>query len=371
MKRKMKIGAAAMLSAVLLAVSVPVNGVSAAAGISVDYHTAEEIAEYMNSHPFEYTASEFDSQPNYTQAPYSAGTLSDATLQNALNALNTMRFIAGIGEVTLSDSYNELAQAGALVNAVNNQLSHSPSQPSDMSDELYEKGLEGASSSNLGWGYSSLAQDIVFGWMSDSSSSNIDRLGHRRWCLNPSMQQTGFGNVGKYYAMYAFDNVWADTRYYGVSWPAQVMPAEFFMDDDPWSISMGTAVDGSVVEVTLVRKSDGKTWSFSDESADGYFNVENSNYGKKGCIIFRPDNISYSVGDSFEVTITGLGNEVNYSVDFVDVFSVNPEITETSLDELINFLVNRGYNAGEVKDFNGDGAVDAFDAVYARRRLMD
>lgn len=371
MKRKLKICAAAVLSAVLFAVSAPVNGVSAASGISVEYRTPEEIADYMNSHPFEYTASEYDEIPDYTNAPYSAGKLSDATLLNALNALNTIRYIAGIGEVGLSDSYSELAQAGALVNAVNDELSHSPSQPDDMPDELYELGLSGTSSSNLGWGYSSLAQDIVYGWMSDSSSSNIDRVGHRRWCLNPSMEQTGFGNVGKYYAMYAFDNTWGDTQYYGVCWPAQVMPAEYFEYDDPWSISMGTAVDISAVEVTLERQSDGRTWLFSEDSADGYFNVENSNYGKKGCIIFRPEDISYSVGDSFEVTITGLSQTVNYTVDFVDVFSTQPEITETNLHELVNFLVNREYNADEVTDFSGDGNVDVFDAVYARRSLLD
>lgn len=371
MKRKMKICAAAVLSTVLFAVSAPVNSVSAASGIAVEYRTAQEIADYMNSHPFNYSASVYDEMPDYQNAPYSAGKLSDATLQNALNALNTVRFIAGIGEVTLSESYNETSQAGALVNAVNNQLSHSPSQPSDMPDELYELGLSGTSSSNLGWGYSSLAQNVVYGWMSDSDSYNIDRVGHRRWCLNPSMEQTGFGNVGKYYAMYAFDNVWADTEYYGVCWPAQVMPEEFFMDDDPWSISMGTAVDISAVEVTLTRQSDGRTWNFSESSSDGYFNVENSNYGKKGCIIFRPDDISYSVGDSFEVTITGLSQTVNYTVDFVDVFSNQPEITETSLGELVKFLVNREYNSDEVKDFNGDEKVDVFDAVYARRSLMD
>lgn len=368
---KLKGIAAAAVSAVILAGSMPLCVSAESAGINVEYRTAEEIAEYMNSHPFEYTASEYDELPDYTNAPYSAGKLSDATLHNALNALNTMRFIAGIGEVTLSDSYNELAQAGALVNAVNNQLSHSPSQPADMPDELYEMGLEGTSSSNLGWGYSSLAQDIVYGWMSDSGSSNIDRVGHRRWCLNPSMEQTGFGNVGKYYAMYAFDNVWTDTEYYGVCWPAQVMPAEYFEYDDPWSISMGTAADISAVEVTLERQSDGRIWSFSEDSADGYFNVENSNYGKKGCIIFRPDDISYSVGDSFEVTITGLSQTVNYTVDFVDVFSTQPEITAANLDELVNFLVNREYNSNEVKDFNGDENIDVFDAVYARRSLMD
>lgn len=361
---------AVALSAALFAAPLPeINSASAASGIYVKYRTADEIAEYMRNHPFNYNASEFDAFPSYTQTPYEPGKLSDATLENALNALNTVRFIAGLDEVSLSDNYNDLAQAGTLVNAVNDELTHSPSQPSGMSDELYEKCLEGTSSSNIGWGYGSLAENIIYGWMSDADSSNISRVGHRRWCLNPSMKQTGFGNTGKYYAMYAFDGVWNETEYYGVSWPAQIMPAELFGNNDPWSISMGYQVDPSNVNVNLVRKSDGKRWSFSQTAADGYFNVENNNYGKKGCIIFRPDNISYSAGDSFEVTITGLDETISYTVEFCDINADEPAITKTSLEELINFILKKEYNIEKVSDFNDDGNIDVFDAVIARRSL--
>lgn len=48
--------------------------------------------------------------------------------------------------------------------------------------------------------------------------------------------------------------------------------------------------------------------------------MENSNYGQKGCIIFRPENLSYQPGDTFEVKITGLDQKVSYTVKF---FSVN------------------------------------------------
>lgn len=361
---------AVALSAALFAAPLPeINSASAASGIYVKYRTADEIAEYMRNHPFNYNASEFDALPSYTQTPYEPGKLSDATLENALNALNTVRFIAGLDEVSLSDNYNDLAQAGTLVNAVNDELTHSPSQPSGMSDELYEKCLEGSSSSNIGWEYGSLAENIIYGWMSDADSSNISRVGHRRWCLNPSMKQTGFGNTGKYYAMYAFDGVWNETEYYGVSWPAQIMPAELFGNNDPWSISMGYQVDPSNVNVNLVRKNDGKRWSFSQTAADGYFNVENNNYGKKGCIIFRPDNISYSAGDSFEVTITGLDETISYTVEFCDINADEPAITKTSLEELINFILKKEYNIEKVSDFNDDGNIDVFDAVVARRSL--
>ena len=114
----------------------------------------------------------------------------------------------------------------------------------------------------------------------------------------------------------AFDNTFGATPYYGVAWPAQNMPIEFFRDIYPWSISMGDIVDISKVKVTLVRKSDNKKWVFSKKTKNGYFNVENSNYGQKGCIIFRPDNITYKAGDKFTVTITGLEQTVSYEVKF-------------------------------------------------------
>lgn len=120
--------------------------------------------------------------------------------------------------------------------------------------------------------------------MNDGDTYNIDRVGHRRWILNPPMEKTGFGWVygshGTYAAMYAFDNLYEPTDYYGVAWPAQNMPVEFFGSSYPWSISMGKEVDKSAVKVTLVRQSNQKKWTFSEKKADGYFNVENSNNKK-------------------------------------------------------------------------------------------
>ena len=71
------------------------------------------------------------------------------------------------------------------------------------------------------------------------------------------------GSHGTYAAMYAFDNWYEPTDYYGVAWPAQNMPVEFFGSSYPWSISMGKEVDKSAVKVTLIRQSDQKKWAFS------------------------------------------------------------------------------------------------------------
>lgn len=134
---------------------------------------------------------------------------------------------------------------------------------------------------------------------------------------------------------------------------------------------MGYQVDPSNVNVNLVRKNDGKRWSFSQTAADGYFNVENNNYGKKGCIIFRPDNISYSAGDSFEVTITGLDETISYTVEFCDINADEPAITKTSLEELINFILKKEYNTEKISDFNDDGNIDVFDAVTQRWAMRE
>lgn len=374
MKKSVKMGCVA-LSALLICSTCVVKPYekadAAVTGINVKCHTAEEIRQYVAENPFDYSKSVFDETPNYTEAPYSAGKLSDETLQNALNALNTMRFVAGIDEVGISDEYNELCQAGTLVNAVNNSLSHSPEQPEGMSDELYQMCVEGTSSSNIGWGYSSLVQNVISGWMEDADSSNIDRLGHRRWCLNPAMEYTGFGNVGSFYSMYAFDNWFADTEYYGVSWPAQVMPIQYFGSHYPWSISMGQEVDISKVSVMIENMSDGEIWTFSEEMSDGYFTVSNEGYGRTGCIIFRPTNIEYKAGDIFNVTITGTETPVSYTVEFFDIEAEEKEYTASDVSAYADFIVGRNEGGEEVSDITGDEKVDVFDAVLMKRWIIE
>lgn len=314
--------------------TVPGPGIKGAAqkeavGINVAYHTQDEIRAYIkNSGAGISDAVTFQENP-VTEAPFGLGKLSNETLDSAVKMLNQIRYIAGIPyDVALDDSYNEKAQAASLANYVNDELSHTPAQPAGMPDDMYGLAQNGAGSSNIAWGSSAswkLNRFIVMSWMEDGDSSNIDRVGHRRWLLNPSMKKTGFGLVngvnGTYSAVYAFDGAFGETENYGVMWPAQNMPTDYFNKKFPWSVSMGTEVDASAVAVKLTRASDGKVWNFSQSSADGAFYVNNKNYGQKGCIIFRPDDVAgYQDGDSYHVNITGLsGGDVSYTVNFFDL----------------------------------------------------
>lgn len=134
--------------------------------------------------------------------------------------------------------------------------------------------------------------------------------------------------------MYSFDGAPSlsgnipQSEYYGVAWPAQNMPLEYFSNGSntrmPWSISMGRFIwdiSGHYVHVKLERKGDGRVWEFDTRESvpsDGKIYVRDTNVGQQGCIIFIPDNIEgYEDGDSFHVEIFGTDNlEVAYDVNF-------------------------------------------------------
>ncbi|MDF2542840.1 MAG: Cysteine-rich secretory protein family [Herbinix sp.] len=311
-------------SSIVAAGAETVTSSTQAVGMNVAYHTEEEIRSYLKSsgaiadNPVIYT------KKPITKAPYNQGNLSDETLNSALKMLNQIRYIAGLSyNVTLNEEDIAKTQAASLVNRVNGMLSHYPEMPSGMEDTLYQLGKQGAGSSNLAAGYSTINSSLVYGYMNDGDSSNIDRVGHRRWILNPKMSATGFGYCDGYSAMYAFDRNNKSATENGVAWPAQTMPTDYFGIDYPWSISMGYDVCKENIQVTLVRLSDNRTWNFNSSEADGYFNVNNDGYGQTGCIIFRPNDIkTYENGDKFHVNITGLNTPVSYQVSFFDLVPV-------------------------------------------------
>lgn len=332
---------------VLLFAGLPAN----AASSTVRHHTPADIRAYLKEHNVTEDGSLTYSQQPTVEAPYGLGSLSEETTNSALATLNAIRYIAGLQDnVTISDDYQQLAQGAALVDYVNDKLSHTPVKPADMDQELYDLCYRGAGSTNIAWASwkgRSLNETLIQGWMSDDDASNISVVGHRRWVLNPTMGKTGFGAVdgskGTYSAMYSFDRSNSSGTETGVMWPAQSMPISYFSEEMPWSISMGQNIDAENIKVTLTRVSDNKIWTFSTAKSDGDFYVDNGNYGQVGCIIFRPkqDSIDgYKDGDTYNVKITGLpdGN-LSYSVYFFDAYAetqINLEKTEVTIQEKAN-----------------------------------
>ncbi|MDR0596318.1 MAG: CAP domain-containing protein, partial [Clostridiales Family XIII bacterium] len=335
-KRAGRLALVAALCAALVCPFAAPGGIDAyaATGTNVQAHSADDIRAYIKASGAKTSdATKYATTPVTIGPGYNKGSLTQASLDSALKMLNQIRYIAGIdADVKLDPSQTELAQGASFINAVNGQLSHYPTQPADMSQSLFDLCNSGAQSTNIAWNYGTLGSAILDGWMEDGDSSNIDRVGHRRWMLNPKMGKTGFGKTGAYTAMYSFDAS-RTSSYTGVAWPAQNMPVEYFGAYYPWTFSVGSSVDGSSVKVVLKRDSDGKSWTFSSANSDGYFNVNNQGYGQIGCIIFRPSDTSYKAGDSFSVTITGAPAPISYKVNFFALEPPTPPQGNTATDD--------------------------------------
>ncbi|MBQ6624122.1 MAG: Ig-like domain-containing protein [Mogibacterium sp.] len=309
---------------------------------NVTAHSKAEIVQRLRTNSASINeAHTFEITPTRPDTP---GALSYASKQSALKMLNNIRYVAGLPDVMLDSTYGDKSQAAAFVLAsVGQGLSHAPkddySKPNGMSDNIWNLGHEGAGSSNLSAGRGTL-NATVLGWMDDGDKSNVDRVGHRRWAINPKMGKVGFGaaynsesSYGNYYAEYSFDNSGSGTQT-NVAWPAQIMPIEFFGNNIPWSLSTGRYISNvSEVVVTLNRRasspSGSGSWTFKGSesyTAAGsgkYFNINNQGFGQIGCIIFRPDIVNYRVGDIFDVNITGVGSSpITYSVEFISGYPV-------------------------------------------------
>jgi hypothetical protein len=225
-------------------------------------------------------------------------------LDDGLDAINFGRFLAGVPyDVALDSTRNTDAQHGAVLLAASG-FSHTPTKPADMSQDFYDRGYASTSQSNIGYGYSD-SVEFQLGCLADDDSGNIDRLGHRRWLLNPRMRYTGIGFAQTRHTTYAFDRSRSEVDYAVVAYPsAGAFPVDqgHFDSSTPWSITLNPSRydwDSTGHVVTLRRLSDGVTWTFTptDENKAGeYFNFETSGFGVANCFIFRPSPSSVSYG---------------------------------------------------------------------------
>lgn len=302
-----------------------------------------DIIERYKAYPWRLDVSDSYSVTPSVKDPYKAGYLKDECLENALNLLNFIRYVAGLpADVTLNEDYTEKTQAGALLNRVNGKLDHFPTKPEGFPADLYETGKEGCGKSNIAAGYGNLAKSLLNGWMYDGDASNISTMGHRRWVLNPAMTQTGFGAVGSYSAMYAHDSKGSSITDY-IAWPARNMPIELMNGSGtPWTLSLGSDYEKANFQETSVTLTDmvnNKSWTFSGSNANGVFKVNVEYYGMPNCIVFRPNNVSYNKNSQFQVTVSGIKRKdgqnttISYNVDFFSLKEEPAEVTEVKLNK--------------------------------------
>jgi DNA-directed RNA polymerase subunit RPC12/RpoP len=245
-----------------------------------------------------------------------------------LRRLRAYRYLCGVPyrSVNLDKHLNEMATAAADICRRLGYLDHHPMNPR-LPVEVYQRAYRATTSSNLSMGRASLAT-AVDAWIDDSSESNLPMVGHRRWCLNPSMGNTGMGRVDQFSAMWNLDRAtipFEDYTFIGFPCPG-LMPVDFCPERTPWSITVNPrdfrTPRGDRVKVRLYRVESDAIDRAHPMDLD-FFNVDTDGYGVPNCIIFRPRSIEVEDGRRYWVEVDhleraeGAPAHLEYLVEFI------------------------------------------------------
>jgi hypothetical protein len=235
----------------------------------------------------------------------------------ALRRLQAYRYLCRLryADMALNPAWNELCDFGARLCKAIGRLDHTPKKPAGMDDESYRKGYRGTSHSNLSQGSGMVRS--VDAYMFDSDQKNIQGIGHRRWCLNPTMKLTGFGEAGRFSAMWSFDGSGTGAKdIEAVFYPPQgFVPIAYFGAGHAWSIQ--------ILRGSRAKKADARIRIIELDAL--YLPkgpaLELNHLGTvSNCLVFRPSGLHVQKGRRYwcEVSLDG-GKTVRYRylVEFV------------------------------------------------------
>lgn len=339
----------------------------------LEIRTEEEVArKYEELMPDLNGSVVYESEPAIS-APYAAGQLSEESLQAGLNAVNLVRYIAGLpDDITLNEEYTSYAQHGSVVMGANGELNHYPSCPAGMEEAFFELGYQGTSSSNIGAGYRNLADSVICGYMDDSDDSNLQVLGHRRWMLNPAMTQTGFGyapgnTYSSFTAMYVLDRA-RDYSVDYIAWPGAATPTEIYQYTPAFSVFLNESyeVDADQITVTIHSQAESQDYVFGKNaggSPAGSFYVDDDSDGsyvgmRGSALIFLPENHRFMEDDRLTVSIEGLIREgeessLSYTVKLFSADEMLAELNKQVTDISVSGLEKTEYVKGEAFSLEG------------------
>lgn len=266
------------------------------------------------------------------------GTLSDIPLEAdrelALRYLKAYRCIHGVpyDDIAIDPSHQAYAQAAAAVCRDLGRITHYPENPG-WEKARFDFAAIGTKSSNLAQGM--IACRSIRGYMDDSDARNIEKVGHRAWCINPKMSHTGFGTVESFSAMWSIDGGRKSVPEYDFVAlpPAGHAPGAWFGTHWAWSCSLSKkrwdAPKGDIrVEVVPV----GETFLPAGEPLKlNHQSVLTKSAGIPYMIVFRPVGFSLDAGTRYRVTIDGLTSkgkprQLRYFVTFFDLAYPAPHV---------------------------------------------
>jgi hypothetical protein len=270
---------------------------SAGAGGAVSSDRAQEVCRRWSDDRMDMSEGTWSG----SVASCDAGDLSAPGRDNALKLVNLYRFLADMPEVAMDDSYNQAAQACALLQSANT-LSHDQPTTANCYTQL---GADASQHSSISSGKGVHSID---GYMTDGAG-NADTMGHRRWIFANYIGPVGFGSAtsscfyqpaGKNNAKKAF-----------VAWPpAGPVPLAAITttkaDTAGWTIQ-SDSVDLSMATVTV--KDGDQDQPVTQSTLPG-------GYGSQYALRIVPTGWTLTAGHSYAVTASG--TTVSYTIDVVD-----------------------------------------------------
>lgn len=224
-------------------------------------------------------------------------------VQKTVNRLNIYRYLSGVADEVEADAKMvEQAADAAKACEKNGDLSHDLGHSTDLC--------------NLANGDTMLSS--VRQYIEDSGDNNRENRGHRRWCLNPPMGKTGFGEEGAYSAMVAMDSSGKDTQKGSWAYPGKGFFPKEYLHGNAWSLYLPDGVPDKKdikVEVHKLSKRPDKAFSANAEIPGTALPVEFVSV-YQNAINFEPQFEPITDRGTYWVRITGGSLSEGYVVEF-------------------------------------------------------
>lgn len=224
--------------------------------------------------------------------------------QKATNTLNVYRYLSGVPyDVEMDPDLNSKCAEAANICKEKGTLSH------DFGHYTNKSNL-----SSMGDMVASVPQ-----YIDDSGANNRDKRGHRRWCLNPGMEKTGFGSGGsRFSAMWSMDGAHKKSRLKSWSYPGKGYYPKDYMHGTAWSLYLNEKApsrDKVKVEIYKLKKPPTKKLR-SNEVPDGKEIGVKYIFTYMNTINFEPDDFTAGDRGVYWVRVTGSGLKEGYVVEF-------------------------------------------------------
>ena len=384
-KRKIRKAIISGIALSLVLSFMPVNKVQGADSTFVhvypDERTFEQINEYFATHPFDTNMKdEYDIVPDIGNKAINdqikagaidirkdkdkreqlIGKLSDKTIDNALNAINSVRYVAGAREMKIDEEKMMVAQAGAALSdylgVTTHYLPKDKALAAGIAEPVFNLANQGTNSSNIVQG-GGVAGKIVNSFMPDPGNDGTG-LGHRKLILTTANRTTGFG-ASRYsqnpnVLQYAMGNYLPEHT--GVMWPARKQPVDIFntnSSQNPWSFVVLSQIKVKESELKVILECNGEIEEILPGQKVG--NLGKLLY-KNGMIIFRPAK-QYNPGDKVKVTIEGIYENNNQDIKAPATYDVH--FFEIGTVPYSNITVNSATRSDETNasiSLTSDGA---------------